>query len=95
MHQLTYWQQLQQLKLFSLQRRRERYIIIYLWKMLEVPQVGNLKSYTHIRHVKNVGYYVSMRIIQIKVKNIRNGSFAINAPRLFDQQPSSIHQEHY
>ena len=30
---LNYWEKLHQLKLYSLQRRRERYIIIYIWKI--------------------------------------------------------------
>ena len=28
---LNYWERLHELKLYSLQRRRERYIIIYIW----------------------------------------------------------------
>ena len=40
---LTYWETLKHLKLYSLQRRRERYIIIYTWKMIEniVPNINN------------------------------------------------------
>ena len=92
MHQLTYWQQLQQLKLFSLQRRRERYIIINLWKMWEgvVPRVGNLKSYTHIRHGRKCRVPYVKTCTPSRVKNIRNGSFAINAPRLFNSLPLYI-----
>ena len=92
MHQLTYWQQLQQLKLYSLQRRRERYIIIYLWKMLEgvVPQVGNLKSYTHIRHGRKCRVPCVNTCATSRVRNIRNASFAINAPRLFNSLPKHI-----
>ena len=32
---LNYWERLQELKLYSLQRRRERYIIIYIWKITQ------------------------------------------------------------
>ena len=32
---MTYWQKLKQLKLYSQERRRERYTIIYIWRMLE------------------------------------------------------------
>ena len=35
MRNLSYWQQLKQLWLFSLERRRERYRIIYVWRILE------------------------------------------------------------
>lgn len=43
MHDLSYSQRLHNLKLFSLQRRRERYCIIYVWKILEqlVPNFSN------------------------------------------------------
>ena len=39
---LSYTERLTVLKLYSLQRRRERYIIIYVWKILEglVPNLN-------------------------------------------------------
>ena len=44
---LNYWERLKKLKMYSLQRRRERYIIIYTWSIIEnlVPNVGNISSY--------------------------------------------------
>ena len=35
LEQLNYWQRLENLKLYSVQRRFQRYIIIYMWKVLE------------------------------------------------------------
>ena len=35
MRDLDYWQRLERLKLYSLERRRERYLIIYVWKVLQ------------------------------------------------------------
>ena len=54
---MTYWQKLKQLKLYSQERRRERYTIIYIWRILEgqVPCINSLdggakvKSIWHIR----------------------------------------------
>ena len=47
---LNYWECLLQYQLYSLQRRRERYMIIYIWKIFEghVPNVNNkiLANYT-------------------------------------------------
>ena len=42
MNGLDYWKQLQALKINSLERRRERYQIIYVWKILEglVPNLS-------------------------------------------------------
>jgi len=42
-HKKSYWQSLKELGLYSLQRRRERYQIIYLWSILE-GQVPNILS---------------------------------------------------
>ena len=48
MQGLNYWQRLQKLNLFSLERRRERYVIIYIWKTWHnnVPAIGiTVQSY--------------------------------------------------
>ena len=49
---LDYYSRLRKLKLMSLQRRRERYIIIYTWKLLhkEVPNDFEIKFYVTARH---------------------------------------------
>ena len=40
----SYWERLKKYKIFSLERRRERYIIIYIWKVLEnlVPNISEI-----------------------------------------------------
>ena len=43
MHDLSYNERLKALKLYSLQRRRERYCIIYVWKVLE----GLVPNFSH------------------------------------------------
>ena len=51
-----YWERLRSLRLYSLERRRERYKIIYVWKMLEnlVPNLSTehnrIKSKMSSRH---------------------------------------------
>ena len=42
-YKLSYWDQLKRLSLYSLQRRRERYMVIYV-SMLSVNQHSNSKS---------------------------------------------------
>ena len=46
---LTYWDRLKRCGIFSLQRRRERYQIIYVWKILEelVPSLENVKRFSN------------------------------------------------
>ena len=43
MTRLSYWEQLKHLRIYSLERRRERYRIIYVWKVLEgkAPNIGS------------------------------------------------------
>ena len=45
---LNYWERLHELKLYSLQRRREHYIIIYIWKITQhmVKNIDGTIGYT-------------------------------------------------
>ena len=42
MTELNYWDRLQQLSLMSLQRRKERYIILHMWKVLHSTMSNDL-----------------------------------------------------
>ena len=50
MEGLSYPERLIILKLYSLQRRRERYIIIYVWKISEGPVVPNISLLYVLKH---------------------------------------------
>ena len=91
-HKLSYWDQLRHLKLFSLQRRRERYRIVYIWKILEnlAPTVGEIKAMNHIRfgrycYIPNIKSTAPARI-----KTLRYASFPIHAAQLFNSLPEDI-----
>ncbi len=94
---LGYWDQLKKLKLYSLQRRRERYMIIYVWRVLEgqVPNIGSaaddgLRSTDHIRRGRMcVVQPVSNRSTSA-VKQQRYASLRIHGARLFNSLPSHI-----
>jgi hypothetical protein len=45
MEELNYWERLRRLGLYSLQRRRERYVILYTWKIL-TEMAPNFESET-------------------------------------------------
>ena len=54
---LNYWERLHELKLYYLQRRRELYIIVYIWKITQhmVPNISGtiwhtIKTRKHPRH---------------------------------------------
>ena len=91
MHSLDYWEQLKALKMSSLQRRRERYTCIYVWKVLEgrVPNFG-LKSTQSIRRGRNCIVPPVRRTGSQRNQTIRFNSMAVLGPRLFNHLPSGV-----
>ena len=85
---LDYWQQLARLGLYSLQRRRERYRIIYIWKVLEemVPNFGIIPKYN-----KRTGRYCMVPAIRssatCRTQTIRFSSMGVNGPIAFNHLP--------
>jgi hypothetical protein len=92
MYGLNYWEQLSKLGLYSLQRRRERYAIMYLWKMLErkVPPVGLPVTYMHPRYGRLCKIPTVKSTALDRVKSIRYSSFPILASKLFNCLPESV-----
>ena len=92
--ELSYWEQLRSLKLYSLQRRRERYIIIYIWRILE-GQVPNLDStpilsQQHQRRGRECRVPLVSASATPLVRQARYSSIAIRGPRLFNCLPQAI-----
>ena len=92
----NYWQRLGDLDLYSLERRRERYIIIYVWKIIRgiVPNVdgaNRIQTETgrHGRHcvIPSLGRG-AMRRIQTQNDN----SFFVKGPKLFNCIPKAIRE---
>ena len=85
---LDYWDQLKLLNLYSLQRRRERYICIYVWKILEgiVPNFG-----VEVVCNKRTGRYCKVPHIRTtapcRIRTIRYNSMGVNGPRVFNSLP--------
>ena len=86
---LNYWDRLRALKMNSLERRLERYRIIYSWKILEglAPNCG-LEEVCSERRGREI------KIPQLKgkqaVRTMREQSFQVNGPRLFNCIPKRI-----
>ena len=90
---LNYWDRLKALNLMSLQRRRERYIIIQMWKIHYQLSPNDLGiQFVPPRHRKG---------IQAKVPELRKGSlqrnqslydssFAVHGPRLWNSIPCNL-----
>ena len=95
MRHLDYWTQLKKLRLYSLERRRERYMIIYTWRMLEgqVPDITSGKIY-YINEGSRLGRKCSSPSIRNNappdVKRIRYASLAVKGPQLFNILPAEL-----
>ena len=89
MKDIHYWDCLKKLSLMSLQRRRERYIILHMWKIFHSmttndlniefvsrPRLGNLAK---IPAVRKSAYTVNQSIYE--------KSFAVMGPKLWNAMP--------
>ena len=91
MRDKDYWERLSELKLYSQERRRERYAIIFIWKCA----VGLVDGYT-INLINNPrrGRLCVSRIINkkapIQVRRASEASLAVKGARLFNLLPRYI-----
>ena len=90
MNQLHYWDRLAKLKIFSLQRRRDRYIVIYIWKVLHgfFPNPGfNIESID-----RNDGIFLNLPLLQTKgrLKKLKERSIIYYGVQLFRSLPSHL-----
>ena len=87
----NYWERLYHLNLLSMQRRRERYQIIHIWKISQglIPNDLNLQFYETSRFglkCKRPQFNQKRR----RISNIKFNSFTSNGPALFNCIPPSI-----
>ena len=83
----NYWERLKLLKLYSLQRRRERYQIIYIWKIIEgrVPNI-NAKC-----QAVNTSERLGRKCVIASSNNtLFRNSLPFYGARLFNVMPKSI-----
>ena len=96
---MSYWEQLHHLKLYSVERRRERYLIIYIWRILE-EQVPNIKyadgernkvtAQSHPRRGKECIIPKVSRKAPCRLQKLRDASLAIRGQRLFNALPAEV-----
>ena len=92
---LNYWERLHKLKLYSLQRRRERYIIIYIWKITQhmVPNIDDtightIKNRKHPRHgTQCVIQYPTNRN---PAQSLQENAITVFGPRLYNSLPKYL-----
>ena len=90
---LSYWDQLHHLRLYSLERRRERYLIIYVWRILEA-QVPNpsgkyaITANTHPRRGRECIIPQVSNTAPRRIQTLRYASLPIRGARLFNILPA-------
>ena len=91
---LNYWERLKQLKIYSLERRRDRYRIIYTWCILEGIVLnfnydngkGGIQWYTNQR----LGRMCHLKPVNVRNKNIWRDCLSEEGQRLFNARPKSL-----
>ena len=88
---LDYWQRLQALKLYSLQRRRERFCIIHAWKIKHglAPNDVALEFYDNPR-LGNQCRRKPLTSRIASIRSLRSNFFSHSAPRLYNVIPGYI-----
>ena len=92
---LNCWKRLHKLKLYSLQRRFERYIIIYIWKITQrmVPNIDStighaIKTTKDPRHgTQCVIQYPTNRN---KAQSLQENAITVIEPRLYNSLPKYL-----
>ena len=93
MNHLNYWDRLNSLNLMSLQRQRERYIIIMMWKYLNklVPNDIGVQFYVSSRRgIQAV--LPSIPRCRRRIITQYDSSFAVVGPKLWNVLPAELNQ---
>ena len=90
---LNYWERLSSLNLMSLQRRRERYIIIHMWKVYRefVPNDLGIQFMAPSRLGVKAKVPPIVKSSSLRNQSLYDNSFAVVGPRLWNILPSHLH----
>lgn len=89
---LNYWERLARLKVLSLQRRRERYMIIHVWKIVNdlAPNDIDMIFQAEQRHGIRASVPVFKTAAQKSVSSHYDNSFGVKAARLWNILPKDV-----
>ncbi|KAL5251988.1 hypothetical protein ACHWQZ_G014955 [Mnemiopsis leidyi] len=91
---LDYWERLKKLSLMSLQRRRERYILLHMWKIAN----GSVSNDVEIEFVSRPRTGIKALVPPLRAgvtafhQSLYDNSFAVKGPRLWNCIPASINE---
>ena len=89
MHDLHYWDRLVRLSLMSLQRRRERFIILHMWKILNKMTSNDLNvQFVSRPRLGNLAVIPSAQKASSSAnQSLFDNSFAVHGPKLWNAMP--------
>lgn len=93
---LSYWERLKALDLYSLERRRERYLILYVFKIIQnvTPNFDSAKFEIKCTFSQRRGRICTIPPINNRatgnVKSMVEASFPVRGPRLFNSLPIEL-----
>ena len=89
---LNYWEKLRELGLYSQERRRERYQVIFIWKISQGMVSGYDIDFTHTNGRRG-RYAVPKRVVRAaptKVRNARERSLGVRGVQIFNLLPDQL-----
>ena len=91
-HNVDYWDRLKMLNLHSLQRRRERYSIIHMWKILNnlTPNDLNIEFINNERMGMRAKVPPMVRGATPAAQTARDNSFRVRAAKLWNILPPAV-----
>ena len=90
MNGLDYWSRLQSLKLYSLERRRDRYAVIFAWKCAMGLVDGYSLSFTNGRQGRLCVVAHTSLSAPASVRRAREASLPVKGAKMFNLLPKEI-----
>ena len=92
LYDLNYWDKLKELNLYSQERRRERYMIIFLWKISQSMVSGYSMEFSFDggRRGRRIIPKAVVLTAPSAVRNARERSLAVKGAKLFNLLPESL-----
>ena len=92
LHSENYWERLKSLGVMSLQRRRERYVIIHIWKILRgySPNDLEVKFFNSDRRGIKITIPKIPKSASCAAKRLYDNSFAVRGGQLWNLLPKEV-----